>query len=220
MSFWSGKKRIRIQIDATGIVICLLASFVVYFTALKPLYKQRNLYASQHQKLLTQQDESLSLGLSMRTLDYRLVAIQKEFAENEIKLKSPDQTNQRIADLTTLSTECALGVDDIKTGKICNGPKCDLMPISIAGRGGYKECLVFLYQLNKNFADINVVKFELAGDPAMTERPGTFNFQLIWYTAPTDQIAQNQNWKIYVNSCSLGHDKNIKTVFVQMEEIF
>ena len=216
MNFWTGKKRVLIKIDAIGIVIFLLASFVVYFTALKPLYKQRNFFAGRRQKLAIQREESSSLGVSMRTLDNRLVTVQKEFAENEIKLKSSDQINQRIADLTALSTDCALEVDDMKTGNICTGPKCGLMPISLAGRGRYKKCLVFLYQLNKSFADINVVKFELAGDPTMPEQPGTFNFQLIWYTAPTAQIAQNQYWKIYVNPCLLSPDRNIGIVPAQV----
>jgi len=201
VDLWTGKKRALLQTDAIGAAICLLASFVVYFAALKPLFEQRFFLAKRHKKLAIQREESLSLGASMRTLDNQLVVVQEKLAKNEIKLESSDRINQRIAELTALFNDCALEVDDIQTGKISIGPKCDLVPISIAGRGGYKQCVAFFHMLHQTFADISVAKFELAGGPAKPGRPGTFSFQLFWHTASTARITQNQYWEIYVDPC-------------------
>jgi len=195
VDLWIGKKQALIQSPmyiGIGTVICLLASFVIYFAALKPLFEQRFFLDKQHQKLTIQREESLSLGVSMRTLDNQLAVVQEKLVKNEIKLESSDRINQRIAELTSLFNDCALEVDDIQTGKISIGPKFDLVSISIAGRGGYKQCVALLHKLHQTFADISVAKFELAGDPAKTGRPGTFSFQLFWHTASTVRIAKCQ----------------------------
>ena len=192
MKFWTGKKSALRQIDAIGVTTCLVASFAVYFTVLNPLIQHRSFLADQRDTLATQNEESSRLSASMLKLDNQLTAVQEEFAQNEIRLESSDRTNQRLAALTALFTDCSLVVDDIQVGKISNGPMWDLVPISIAGRGEYTQCIAFLYKLRRASADMSVARFRLEGDPAKPDESGRFRFQLLWHTAPRTQIAGNQ----------------------------
>ena len=62
MSFWTGKKRTLLQIDMAGLLICIAASLVTYFTQLKPLIEQSFFLASQRRDLAVQRQESSKLG--------------------------------------------------------------------------------------------------------------------------------------------------------------
>lgn len=200
MSFWTGKKRTLLQIDIACMLICTAASLVTYFTVLKPLIEQRFFLASQRRDLAVQRQESSRLGVSMRTLDNQLVVVKEKLTNSQIKLESSDRINRRIADLTALFNDSALEVDDVQTGNISVGSKYDLVPISIAGRGGYKQCVVFLDKLHQTFADISVAGFELEGPPFLLSRESTgakpksanvagkFNFKLFWHTARKTQM--------------------------------
>ena len=136
----------------------------------------------------------------MRTLDNQLVVVKEKLTGSQIKLESSDRINQRIAELTSLFNDSALEVDDVQTGNITVGLKYDLVTINIAGRGGYKQCVVFLDELHQTFADISIAGFELEGPPFLLsqDRTGTkpksanaagkFNFQLFWHTTGKDKM--------------------------------
>jgi Tfp pilus assembly protein PilO len=200
MSFWTGKKRTLLQIDMAGLLICIAASLVTYFTQLKPLIEQSFFLASQRRDLAVQRQESSKLGASMRTLDNQLVVVKEKLTNSQIKLESSDRINQRVAELTSLFNDSALEVDDVQTGNITVGLKYDLVPINIAGRGGYKQCVVFLDELHQTFADISIAGLELTrprfllsqesagAKPKSAKTGGKFNFQLFWHTTGKDKM--------------------------------
>lgn len=193
-----GKKLALWQIDAAGILVCFAVSLVAYLVGIRPLIEQRSLLAGQHREVMTQRQESSNLEALMLGLRKHLAVVQEELAQSEIKLESADQINRRIAKLTTLFGDCVLEVDDVQTGKILTGTQCDLVPVNIAGRGVYKQCVAFLHKLHQTFADISVARFELGGNPAKPEQPGTFRFQLFWHAAPKARMAENRRTEISV----------------------
>ena len=180
------EKRTLLQIDIAGVFVCVAVSLVAYFTELKPLIERRFFLVNQRLNLAAQREESSELGASMRSLDNQLTVVREKLAKDKIKLESSDQINQRIAELTALFNDSALEVDDVQTGRISIGSKCDLVPISVAGRGGYKQYATFLDKLHETFADISVARFELQGkpeNPASAHSGGMFGIQLFWHTA-------------------------------------
>jgi Tfp pilus assembly protein PilO len=187
----TGKKLALWQIDAAGIALCIVASLVAYWVGIRQLIDQRSVLAGQRQKLAAQRQESSDLEASMSKLKRQLAVVQEELARSEIEFESADQINQCIADLTTLFGDCTLEVDDVQTEDVVTCAKCDLVPISIAGRGGYKQCAAFLHNLCRTFPDISVTRFELQGNPATPEQPGTFRLQLFWHTMPKARMAEN-----------------------------
>ena len=204
MDLSAGKKLALWQIDAAGIAVCIVVSLVAYSVGIRQLVEQRSLLAGQRQKLAVQREEYSKLEASMSSLREHLVVVQDELAQSEIELESTDQINQRIAELTTLLGDCTLEVDDVQTGKVFAGHKCDLVPISIAGRGGYKQCAAFLHGLCRTFPDISVTRFDLAGNPATPEQAGTFHLQLFWHTMPKARMAKNSIFEDFFKRGSLS----------------
>lgn len=179
-----GTKRASLQIDAAGVFVCLVASLVVFFAVLGPLIKQRSFLANQRDKLAARRNESSGLGASMRRLGKQLATAEQELAQSKTRLGSSEQANQRLAELTALFYDCSLAVDDIQAGKTAARDVWDLVPIRIAGSGEYAQCVAALTRLRQRFADMSVARFRLAGNPARSEEPEAFRFQLLWHTAP------------------------------------
>ena len=191
VNFRIGKKRALLQIDAIGAVVCLVGSLAVFFAVLGPLIKQRSFLANQRDELAARRDESSGLGASMRMLGNQLATVERELAQSKIRLGSSDRANQRLAALTELFYDCSLAVDDIQAQKTSAGPTWDLVPIGIAGRGEYMQCVAALGRLRQRFADMSVARFRLTGDPARSEEPEAFRFQLLWHTAPQAKAVRN-----------------------------
>ena len=204
MHLLAGKKLALWQIDAAGIVVCIVAALVAYSVGIRPLIEQRSFLADQRKTLITKRKESSDIEASMLKLNKQLEFVREQLAQGEIKLESADQINRRIAELTALFSDCTLEVDDVQTGNIFTGPKCDLVPISIAARGGYKQCVAFLHNLHRTFADISVAGFELGGNPARPEQPATFRFQLLWHTVPKARTAKNSVFENFCERRSYG----------------
>jgi Tfp pilus assembly protein PilO len=187
MAFSIVKKQALLQIDAAGIMVCVATSLVAYFAALQPLVRQRALLANQRQELATQSGQSSKLKESMLTLKNHLAAVREELAQSKIKLESADRINGRVADVMGFLNDYKLRVDDVQIGKTLADLRCELVPISITGSGGYKQCAAFLHQLHQTFPDISVARFELNGSPTKPEQPCKFDFELFWLAIPEAQ---------------------------------
>lgn len=167
-----------LTIDAAGIAACLAISLVAYFIALDPLIQRLLLPVRQSRELAVQRDKLVQL-------QKQLAGPQGELNRSGVKLLSPDQVNTRVAELTTAFGDCKLEVDDVRIGAVFPGPRFNVMPITITGRGGYKSvCTGLLHRLGEAFPDIALAKLELWGDPAKLQEPRRFRLDLLWHTAP------------------------------------
>jgi len=210
MLFSIVKKRPLWLTDAAGMVVCVAASLGVYFFVLAPLMAQRSALESCRGELAIQSEKSAKLKASMSRLRNHLGAIQKELGRSQIKLEKASHINRRVAQINAFLADCELHVDQVQispsheqrnritTDSSLNGrgcatrQRCDLIPISISGKGGYKQCVAFLHKLYQAFPDISVAGFELRGNPASPEQLGTFRFELFWLA----QELKTQNSKL------------------------
>jgi Tfp pilus assembly protein PilO len=184
------KNRPLLPIDAAGVAVCIAISLVVYVIAIDPAVQKRALLAQQRRELATQYDKCAKLKTSMTGLESQLAGTQDELNHSRVRLMSADQVNTRIAELTGVFGDCKLEVDDVQigpgpveTGRI-GGLQVDMLPISITGRGGYKQSAMFLHELGKTFPDMGLAKLELWGDPAKPDEPRRFRFEFLWHTVP------------------------------------
>jgi hypothetical protein len=76
----------------------------------------------------------------------------------------------------------------VKTAPICRSLRYDLVPITMTGRGAYRQCVKFLQGLCSTFRDMSVMQIELSGNPARRDEPEQFRFDLFWYAAPGDPV--------------------------------
>lgn len=173
------------MIDIVGSLICVVVTVVAYGLAVKPLMAQRQLVKNASRQLQIKRAEAGEINTSLRELKKLTIAARDQLANNGLELEAVDTINQQIAELTNLLTECRLATDDIHTGRIQIGRRCDLVPIRISGKGRYDRFVLFLHKLNLNLPDISVVGLSLQGTPDRPGEKGSFEFELFWYAAPS-----------------------------------
>lgn len=190
------RKNVLLQIDAAGVTLCVLMSLLAYFVVIGPLVEKGSNLGRQRRELAVQSDKASNLKASMAKLGKQLTGLIDEAARTRIRLHSADQINVRIAELTELLSDCSLELDDVRIGsgpcRIAR-PRCDIVPIGITGSGGYKQSAKFLHELGRTLPDIGVAKLELWGNPANSQEPRRFHFELLWYTVPGAVAPQKLN---------------------------
>ncbi len=87
--------------------------------------------------------------------------------------------------MTEFFSSCEIHIDDVQTGRVSNGPQYDLVPITILGRSGHRQCVQLLHGLCAKYPDMSVMRIELSGNPAQSADSGKFRFELFWYAAPS-----------------------------------
>jgi Tfp pilus assembly protein PilO len=205
----TGKPGGVLGIDAAGVGVCALISLLGYAAIVGPVLQQRSLAAEQQQKIHLQQQKAEEMRNALTLVQRQMTTVQEELAAGTIQLDSAAQINRRMAALTEFFAECGLHIDDVQTERTYSGLQCDLVPITIVGRGGYVQCVRFLHRLCSVFPDMSVTQIEIRGTghpgPGSTPSMGDvspagvrtawagsstaqqFRFGLFWYTAPTSK---------------------------------
>ncbi len=181
MSKWGG----LLWIDAGGIAACLLVSLMGYMTLVHPLLQQRAAAAQMQREMDTRQQKVGELEAAVAAAKERLTAARQELAASTVQLEPATHINKRIAGVTEFFSNCELHIDDVQTGRVSNGPQYDLVPITILGRGGHRQCVQLLQGLCAKYPDMSVMRTELSGNPAQSADSGKFRFELFWYAAPS-----------------------------------
>jgi multidrug efflux pump subunit AcrA (membrane-fusion protein) len=176
-------------IDAAGIGLCVAASIAVYALGIAPLVEEQVSVVSQGQQLQAQRTTCAEVEASVKRLESQLAAAQAQLAEGQIRLEPPSRTNERVAALAGLLGDHGLEIDDVQIGAALPSSRCTVVPISIAGRGGYQRSVTLLRELIRTFADTSLAKLELVGNPAASGQPLKFRLDMLWYTSPELQAS-------------------------------
>ncbi len=172
-------------IDGAAMIICLVVTVGAYALVWVPLADQHRAVAHQEVQWKAQRQKCSKLNSSMLTLKSRSLAVDKALEDSAVHLEPTDRINQRIADLTTLLSQCGLEIDDIQTGQIIMGSMCDLVPMTISGRGRYTACAAFFNEMYRALPDMAVARFDLVGDPDPSKTSSQFFFDLFWFAEPS-----------------------------------
>jgi Tfp pilus assembly protein PilO len=172
-------------LDVAGTGVCLVLSLACYLTTVGPVVRQRSATAALRREMQTQQEKSSKLKTSIGTVKEQLRAVQQDLAATAIQLDAAAHINRRIAGLTRFLSDCELQVDDVQTGRTGGTSRYDLVPITIVGRGAYRQCIKLLQGLCSTFPDMSVMRIELAGNPAQPSEPDKFQIEMFWYAAPS-----------------------------------
>jgi Tfp pilus assembly protein PilO len=184
----AGKHSKWSRIDAAGIGVCAVMSLLWYGITISPLLEQRSRTADLRHQIRDQQQKAEQLKVAVASVQQQLETVRGELSAGNIQLDSAAHINRRIAELTDFFTDCMLHIDDVQTGRISSGLQCDLVPITIVGRGAYPQCVRFLHGLCSRFPDMSVMRIEFRGTPARTTQAEQFRFEMFWYTAPNSAV--------------------------------
>jgi Tfp pilus assembly protein PilO len=173
------------RLDLAGTGVCLVLSLVCYLTTVGPVVRQRSATAALRREMQAQQEKAVKLKTTMGTTKERLHAVQQDLAATAVQLDAAVHLNRRIAGLTRFLSACGLQIDDMQTGRVGSTSRYDLVPITIVGRGTYRQCVQLLHGLCATFPDMSVMRIELAGNPAQASEPDKFQIEMFWYAAPS-----------------------------------
>ncbi len=186
MSKWGG----LLWIDAAGIGACVLVSLIGYMTLVHPLLQKRAAAAGMQREMETRQQKASELEAAVAAAKERLTAARQQLAAGAVQLEPATHINRRIAGVTEFFSGCELHVDDVQTGRVSGGLQYDLVPITILGRGGHRQCVQLLHGLCSKYPDMSVMRLELSGNPAESAGSGKFRFELFWHAAPSGREAR------------------------------
>jgi Tfp pilus assembly protein PilO len=183
---WISLKQHGIRgLDVAGVGFCLAVSLVCYLTTVGPVVRQRSATAALRREMQTQQGKSAKLRTATATAKEHLRVVQQDLAGTAIQLDAAAHLNRRVARLTQFLSECGLQVDEVQTGRIGSTSRYDLVPITLVGRGTYRQCVTLLHGLCATFPDMSVMRIELTGNPAQPAEPDKVQFEMVWYAAPS-----------------------------------
>jgi len=181
-----------LKIDAAGIGLCIAASLMFYWMTIEPFLQRQSLAGKQRRELNTQQGRVAEIKAATAKVQQRLTSVQEDLAAGAVKLEPAVHINKRVAGLTQFFSECELDVDDVQTGRVYNGLQYDLVPITILGRGPYRQCIKFFHGLRSMFPDMSMARIELSRNAGQKGEQAIFQFDLLWYAAPDrGSVAQN-----------------------------
>jgi Tfp pilus assembly protein PilO len=172
-------------IDGAALGLCLAVTLGAYALVWVPLAKQHQAIVQQDVQLGAQRQKCSQLNSSMLTLKSQSLTIEQAIKDSHVQLEPADRINQRIADLTHLLSQCGLEIDDIQTDQIIMGSMCDLVPMTISGKGRYPACATFFHDMYRSLPDMAVPQFDLVGNPDPSKTSSQFFYNLFWFAEPS-----------------------------------
>lgn len=173
-----------LKIDAAGIGLCVAASLAFYWLTVQPFLERQSLAGEQRRELKTRQGKIADIKGATAKVQERMTLAQRDLAAGAIKLEPAAHINKRVAGLTQFFRECELDVDNVQTGRVYNGLQYDLVPITVLGRGPYRQCTEFFHGLRSTFPDMSMARIELSRSAGQKGEQAIFAFDLLWYAAP------------------------------------
>ena len=168
------------RIDVAGATVVVALAAVFYLAGLGPLLARREAVMARQERLGSQRARAGELERRLATAREHLEATRRELDRCAVHLEPTSAVNRRLAKLSDLASAAGLKVDQLKPGRAEQAVHYETVPIHIAGKGTYRECVAFLHCLRKVFPDTGVASLDLAGAPATAS---VFQFGLKWHAA-------------------------------------
>jgi len=190
MSRIAGLLRLRRwHVNVAASVLAAGLALAAYSSGLGPMFRHRAALVEDKRQLPVQKRRAAQFRAQEFAARKRLEQIRGLLASGRAVQQAPGTVNQQVAAITELVSRCGLEVDDIRLGKLTGDQRFGTFPISLAGKGGYVQCAVFLHRLCQVFPDAAVSSFQLTADPARLAGGGTFRFDLLWHTSVSAEPA-------------------------------
>lgn len=173
------------RIDAVGVAVLLAMTLLAVMLGFKPLVEQRLDRAEQKQQLAAERERVQTLTAATSRMRTQQLRVERAIDESELRLQPVRQLNRRVAALAELAGECELDLDVIQPGAPRSGRRYETVPIHLAGRADYAQCVRFLHEMASAFRDVALTAVELQARPnAAGDRLADFRFTLTWHAAP------------------------------------
>jgi Tfp pilus assembly protein PilO len=173
-----------LMVHLAGVLTCVLMAAAWYMLTVAPLQDARAARQSLWEELQPRLEKVGTLKYQARNQQRTLAAVGEQIAQGELQLRSVDQINQRIADITAAAGSFKLRLEEVKPGTPAAMQWFMNVPIKLSGAGEYPDLGAFLHALPSSFPDVAVVGFHVRGEPESIDKTPRFELNLVWYAAP------------------------------------
>ena len=171
-------------IDPFGVALCISLTVALYALVVQPLSETQASHGNAQEERTGNREKILALETVIAELKDALRTTQQGLEQSQANLRPMPQMNQRMAELTQLFGDCQLSIDNIQIGEASEGAQRPTVPVSIIGTGAYRQCVVFLHRLRKEFSDFTLTTIVVSGTPTTMDDRDTFHFELAWFSSP------------------------------------
>ncbi len=183
MSWAAAKNSKLLFIDAAGAALLLVIAAVFYWAGVDPIVE---LHKNQENQRVCLEDSRRNVAVKNAAnvkLKKELSQVRSALAASSVRLERAAAVNQRIRQVTELATSLGLRVAEIQPGEAVYFSQYGLVPIHLAGSGGYRPWTSFAHRLSKECPDIWFDSFQLSGKPDNATVPTEFTMDLVWVVA-------------------------------------
>jgi hypothetical protein len=167
-------------IDAAGAGACLVVTLAAYFLIAAPALSRRSRTAFEWKSASADKRELAATNAAVRSATARVGDLRNTIAKKSIRLVPEDQLNGELARVSTLAAESGLSTEDVRPGAVLAGPKYDVLPFRICGRGRYQDCVRFIHRLRIQDPDMGVGAIRLSVSDGQGQ--AAFAITLRWFT--------------------------------------
>jgi Tfp pilus assembly protein PilO len=188
---WPKKNKIS-AIDAGGIAVCAGLVGLFALGVAVPLLNHRRTIQDAQVVLAAAKTKAASMTLQLNLAKVEMEKARRAVAANPLVLQDDEQLDQRVSDLGIFCKSCGLEVEDVTPGAALAYPQYQTIPVHIAARGSYRNCLTFLHEVHAHFLDIGVKAFRLSGVSVDDTAALGAQFDLIWYAKNAATVVSAQ----------------------------
>jgi len=170
-----------LHVDLAAIGVLLLLTGAAFMVGVYPVIQRYQSFHMREDELRARQGKDRVLSAQVAQVASKITHIQKELADDAIRLKSPGRINEQLARLASLTGKCGVKLDQLRPDKSLNGSRYQTVPIYLVGTGNFQSCVKILQELQRKFPDTSVASFEIKGDPAKPSEPKKLSVDLLWY---------------------------------------
>jgi len=181
------------KIDAIGLAVCAGLTVVGYIGIIQPISRMRGEIATLRTQLAIAQRDTESAGNTRARLSDQLTRVRTELEASPVHLEPANQLNRRLAHLVDLAADSHVLLDETRAGDTQHGDRYETVPIAVSGSGTYPDCAVFLHRIHEELPDVEVLGFDLSGNPGSPHPKTQFQFELAWYAAGTTASAAGRS---------------------------
>lgn len=173
------------HLDVAGVGALALLTVAAYSMILAPIARNRTRVAGARAELALIQGRTLETQRTEAAVNAELTRVQTELEASPVRLERSDGLNRRLARLMSVATDSGLVINESQAEDVVAGSRFDLVPIVVTGSGSYPSCARFFTRLSEELPDIEVLGFNISGQPSNPDAVATFRFDLSWYAAPS-----------------------------------
>jgi len=171
------------RVDAAGAGAVAVLTVGGYFAGYAPLQAAQATQTSQRETLAQQRET-----LERRDDDLRKLRIaaadSKAKLSSAITLEPASRLTSRMAAFPELAELHGVVILETLPRAAVVGKQFVRVPLGVSGTGPYPAFASFLAGIAARFPDMEVVSFQISGQPEDSSQPSRFAVDLVWYTVP------------------------------------